>query len=209
MKITKERIVSVVICFFIERKKISYYALAEKTGVDQKSIKEWQMQERKNIRILSVKNLISSLESEISSEVEDFSEYVISELDKDGISSEYTWKIFDNESNISTIIERLLELDISEKKTLQDRIGTANIIRTLKSFLGMYREYFQVNEKPIGEGGDEFVYSPLVYNAKQSKNLDNSISELNYLILKFPSAYYVGIILCNYVIDYSDTKSYN
>lgn len=209
MKITKERIVSVIISFFIERQESSYYALAEKIGVDQKSIKGWHMQERKKIRISSIRHLISSLESEISSEVDDFSEYVISELDKDGISSEYTWKIFNNESNISTIIDRLLELDISEKKTLQDRIGTANIIRTLKSFLGMYREYFQINEKPIGEGGDEFVYSPLVYNAKQSKNLDNSISEINYLILKFPSAYYVGIILCNYVIDYSDTKSYN
>ncbi len=208
MKITKERIASIIIHFFIERKKSSYYALAEKVGVDQKSIKGWDMQERKHIRSLSVKQLISSLESEISSEFEDFSEYVIAELDKDGIKSEYTLEIFDKGTNISSIIERLLELDISERKTLQERIGTANIIRTLKSFLVVYREYFQVNEKAIGEGGDEFVYFPLVYSARQSKKYDNSITDLNYLILKFPSAYYVGIILCNYVIDYSDTKAY-
>ena len=60
MKITKERIVSVIICFFIERKESSYYALAEKIGVDQKSIKGWHMQERKKIRISSIRHLISS-----------------------------------------------------------------------------------------------------------------------------------------------------
>ncbi len=209
MKITKERIASIIIRFFRERRKSSYYALAEKVGVDQKSIKDWEMQERKSIRFSSVMHLVSSLQSDISSIFEDFSEFVIAELDNDGINREYTWKIFDDDRNISTIIERLLELDISEQKTLQEKIGTANIIRTLKSFLVVYREYFQVNEKGIGEGGDESVYYSLVYNARQSMDCDNSISELNYLILKFPSAYYVGIILCNYVIDYSDTDAYN
>ena len=209
MKITKERIASIVICFFKEQKKFSYYALAEKVGVDQKSIKNWAMQERKSIRLSSVMNLVSSLQSDISSVFEDFSEFVIAELDKDGISREYTWKIFNDDRNISTIIERLLELDISEQKTLQEKIGTANIIQTLKSFLVVYREYFQVSEKGIGEGEDEFVYFPLVYITRQSKDFDNSISDLNYLILKFPNSYYVGIILCNYVIDYSDSRVYN
>ncbi|MCM1231553.1 MAG: hypothetical protein NC123_12095 [Butyrivibrio sp.] len=208
MKITKEKIVSIIIRFFTERKKTSYYTLAEKVGVDQKSIKEWEMQERKNIRNLSAKQLISGLESDISSEFENFSEYVIAELGKDGIKGEYIWEIFDKDTNIFSIIEQLQELDISEQKTIQESIGTANIIRILKSFLVVYREYFQVNEKAIGEGGDEFVYFPLIYSASQAKNCDNFITDRNYLVLKFPSAYYVGIILCNYVIDYSDTKAY-
>ena len=209
MKITKERIASIIIRFFKEQKKYTYYALAEKVEVDQKSIKDWERQERKEIRFSSFSNLISNLQDDISLVFEDFSEFFISELDKDGINREYTWKIFDDDRNISTIIGRLLELDISEQKSLQKIIGTANIIQILKSFLGVYREYFQVSEKVIGEGGDEFVYYPLIYNARQSKNIGNSISDLNYLILKFPNAYYVGIILCNYVIDYSDSNAYD
>ena len=209
MKITKERIASIIIRFFKEQKKYSYYALAAKVGVDQKSIKGWERQERENIRFSSVTQLASSLQNDISSVFEDFSEFVISELDKNGINREHTWKIFVDDRNISTIIEQLLELDISEQKTLQKRIGTANIIQILKSLLGVYREYFQVSEKGIGEGGDEFVYSPLVYCTRQSRNIEKSISDLNYLILKFPNAYYVGIILCNYVIDYSDFSAYN
>lgn len=205
MKTTKERIVSIIIRFFIERNKISYYTLSVRVGVDQKSIKDWGMQKRKSIRNSSIKQLVNGLEGEIASEFENFSEYVIAELDKDGISSEYTWEIFNNTTDIYSIIEQLLGLDIPEQKTLQERIGTSNIIRTLKSFLVVYREYFQVSEKVIGEG----EYYPLVYCDKQSKNCDNSITDLNYLILKFPSAYYIGIILCNYVIDYSKDRDYN
>lgn len=209
MKTTKEKIASIIIRYFIEQKRYSYYTLAAKVEVDQKSIKGWERQERKNIHFNSFTQLTSRLQKDISSDFKDFSEFVIEELDKDGINREFTWKIFEDDSNISTIVERLLKQDIAEKKTLQEKLGTANIIQILKSFLGVYREYFQVNEKGIGEGGDEFVYYPLVYSARKSKSFENSISDLNYLILKFPNAYYVGIILCNYVIDYSNYSAYS
>lgn len=83
------------------------------------------------------------------------------------------------------------------------------LIEKCGNILDRYREYFQVSENGIGEGEGEFVYSPLVYSTRQSRNIEKSISDLNYLILKFPNAYYVGIILCNYVIDYSDFSVYN
>lgn len=209
MKITKERIASIIILFLKERRNFSYYALADKAGVDQKSIKDWEMRERKSIRSSSFDNLVSNLQNEISLAFKEFSEFVITELDNDGISKEYTWKIFDGTRDISNIVRQLLELDISEKKTLQEKIGTANIIRTLKVFLSAYREYFQVNERGIGEAEAEFIYSPLVYSVRQSNDFENSVPDLNYLILKFPNAYNVGIVLSNYAIDYSDSKAYS
>lgn len=207
MKISKERIISIIILFFKERKKLTDYALSEKVGVDPKSIKDWANQERDCVRNDSVTNLVLNLQNDIASEFENFSEFVIAELEKDGINKEFIWKIFDEGEHISNILEQLLELDISEKKTLQENIGTANIIRTLKSFLVVYREYFQVSEKGIGE--EKSMYFPLIYSNRHSDDVKKSISEPIYLILKFPNAYYVGIILCNYIVDYSDSRAYN
>lgn len=210
MRITEEKFVSIIIQFFKERKNLSFYALAEKVGVDQKSIKGWYMLHRKSIRSESVKQLISCLQNDISSDFEEFSEFAIEELDKDGISREYTWEIFSNNyKNIITIKEQLLKLDIPEQKYLQEKIGTANVISILKSFLVVYREYFQVIEKNIGEGDIEFVYYRLIYCDRQSRNLKKYVPDLNYLIVRFPNAYYVGIILSNYVIDYYDKDAYD
>lgn len=121
MKITKERIASIIILFLKERRNFSYYALADKAGVDQKSIKDWEMRERKSIRSSSFDNLVSNLQNEISLAFKEFSEFVITELDNDGISKEYTWKIFDGTRDISNIVRQLLELDISEKKLCRKR----------------------------------------------------------------------------------------
>lgn len=209
MKIAKERIVSIIIRFFKERKKLSNYKLAKEVEVDQKSLKAWELQERESIHFSSVEHLLSGLQSDISSTFEEFSEFVIAELEKFGVSREYTWKIFDVDRNIFTIVEQLLEIEIFRQKTLQEEIGTSNIIQKLKNFFASYREYFQVNEKGINEGEAEFVYSPLVYSSRQSKEVECFVHDLNYLILKFPNAYYVGIILSNYVIDYSDARAYS
>lgn len=210
MRITEEKFVSIIIQFFKERKNLSFYALAEKIKVDQKSIKDWYMLQRKSIRSDSIKQLIVHLQNDISSDFEEFSEFAVEELDKEGISREYTWKIFSsNDKDISTIKEQLLKLDIPEQKYLQEKIGTANIIRILKSFLIMYREYFQIIEKNIGEGDVEFVYRRLIYSDKQSKDLKKYVPDLNYLVVRFPNAYYVGVILSNYVIDWYDKDAYD
>jgi len=207
MKITNEKIASVIIRFFNEQKKISYYMLSKKIEIDPKSIKAWAMQKHRCIRPSSFKHLVSMLEEDILLDFKEFSEFAIIELDNNRINREYIRAIFNNDRNISTIVEQLLELDIPEQKYMQEKIGTANIIENLKSFLVVYREYFQLIEKGIVEGEVGLVYSSLVY-IRQSENSKNFIPELNYLILKFPNAYYVGIILCNYVIDYSNTKEY-
>lgn len=212
MKITEEKLVSIIISFFIEQKDLSYYKLQKKTQFDPKTLKAWHLQERKCIRPDSVKQLISSLQNDISSAFEEFSEFIIKELENSGINREFTWKIFDNNNrNISSIKKQLLELDIPEKKYMQETIGTSNIIGTLKSFLTVYREYFQVNERGIGEGEGEieFVYYPLVYCNRQSTAFENSVPDPNSLVLKFPNAYHVGIILSNYTVDYTAPSKYD
>lgn len=209
MKITEAKIVSIIISFFIDRKNFKYYSIDKKTGINQKTIKNWHLQKHKELRSGSFNQLISGLQNDISSVFDEFSEFVIEELANDGIMPEYTRTIFENNSsNISMIQKQLLELDISEQKYLQETIGTANIIEILKSFLTVYREYFQVSEKSLGEGEVEFVYYPLVYHNEQSEDFENIVPNLNYLVLKFPNAYYVGIILSNYVINYTSPTKY-
>lgn len=209
MKITEARIVSIIISFFIDRKNLKYYSIVKKTGIDQKTIKDWHLQKRKELRSGSFNQLISGLQNDIFSVFEEFSEFVIEELANDGIMMEYTRKIFEsNGRDISMIQKQLLELDIPEQKYLQETIGTANIIEILKSFLTVYREYFQVSEMSLGEGEVEFVYYPLVYCNKQLEDFENIVPDLNYLVLKFPNSYYVGIILSNYVIDYTSPSKY-
>lgn len=209
MKITRKMIISIIVRFFLERKNLSYYSLSIKTDTDQKSIKAWEMQEREIIRPTSFKHLVCSLRDEINSEFEEFSVFFINELERAGISTKYTHGIFNNTPDIIPVIEQLLQLNISEPKFLQEELGTASIIRTLKNLLSPYREYFQINEKLIGETESEFVYAPLIYNANHLTDSSASISELNYIILKFPNAYHIGIILSNHTIDYSKPTEYN
>lgn len=209
VKITEERIVSIIIGFFIDRKTLKYYSINKKTDIDPKTLKDWHLQKRKKIRSGSVNQLISGLQNDISSVFEEFSEFAIEELANDGILKEYTRKIFGNNGkDVSMIITQLLELDVPEQEYLQETVGTANIIEILKSFLNVYREYFQVSEKSLGDAEVEFIYYPLVHSNKQPKDFENIVPNLNYLVLKFPNAYYVGIILSNYVIDYTVHSKY-
>lgn len=204
MNITKERIISIIISYFIERKKLSHYKLATKVQVDQKSIKAWAKKERPNIQWESVNSLITGLEDDIEKEFKLLSQFIISELAKDGIDKEYTWKIINENKDMLVIIEKLQELDVAKQKYMQEELGIAPIIESLKNFLSAYREYFQVNEKRIGEGKNESKYASLICNPKRTKNSAGGIS---YLVLKFQNAYNVGIILSNYIIDYTDSDS--
>lgn len=204
MNITKERIISIIISYFIERKKLSPYKLATKVQVDQKSIKAWAKKERPNIQWESVNCLITGLKDDIEKEFKLLSEFIISELAKDGIDKEYTWKIINENKDMLVIIEKLQELDVAKQKYMQEELGIAPIIESLKKFLSAYREYFQVNEKRIGEGKNESKYASLICNPKRTKN---STGGFSYLVLKFQNAYNVGIILSNYIIDYTDSYS--
>lgn len=202
MNITKERIISIIINYFIEQKNISPYSLANKVDVDQKSITAWAKEERSTIQGGSVDSLISGLKVDIEKEFKGISEFIISELAKDGIDKEYTWKIINENKDMLVIIKELQKLDVAQQKYLQEELGISPIIENLKNFLLGYREYFQVNEKRIGEGKNESKYASLICDPKRTKNSTGGIS---YLVLKFQNAYNVGIILSNYIIDYTDS----
>lgn len=209
MKITEIRIVSIIISFFIDQKKFTYYSISTITGLDQKTLKDWHLQKRKRIRFGSFDQLISGLQNNIFAVFEEFSEFFIEKLANDGIMMECVRKIFEsNGRNISMIQKQLLELDIPEQKYLQETIGTANIIEILKSLLSVYKDYFQVSEKSLGAGEVEVAYNSPVYRNKQSKDFENIVPELNYLVLKFPNSYCVGIILSNYVTDALTSPKY-
>lgn len=94
---------------------------------------------------------------------------------------------------------------------MQDRIGTENIIQKVKVLLSPFRDYFQVSEQVIHdtENGFEPAYAPLIYSSRYTSSQIHGVSQLNYLILKFPNTYHVGILLSNYSIDYSDTSKFS
>lgn len=208
MVITRERIVSIVISFFTKQKEYSYYLMAEKIGADQKSIKGWERQERGFIRIASFESIIHSLQDDISVDFEEFSEFFMCELDNDGISKEYTQEVFSKTIDLSVIVEQLLNLDVSKQKLLQEKLGTESIIRNLRKLFAPYRDYFQINEKGICENEIDYAYAPLVHNGKQTVELLCSETEINYLILKFPNSYNIGIVLSNYTIDANNKTQY-
>ena len=208
MNITKERLTSILIRYFTNIKKLSYYSLAEKTQIDQKSIKAWALQERESIRYSSVNTLITKLEDDILNEFKLFADFMIQELEKDGITRDYIKDIIFNCKNISIFFTELQKVDISSPPlTLQERLGTSGIIQDIKTFLSSYRDYFQVNDKTISENDTEDYFSSLIYNPKFKEiSASPSVTEANYLIIKFPNAYHVCVILSNYSIDYSDCK---
>ena len=45
MNITNEKLASIIIRFLKEKQNLTYYSISEKTGADQKSIKEWELQQ--------------------------------------------------------------------------------------------------------------------------------------------------------------------
>ena len=207
MDITREKIISIIVRFFTMKKNLTYYSLNNKTGVDQKSIKAWEMQMHKRVRTSSFESFVLALQDDISSSFEEFAEFFIKELENDGIIRENIQEIFNNTKNMLSITEQLLQLDIATPKFMQDKIGTANIIRTLKILFSPYRDYFQISESGIGETELSHIYEPLVYTTGSSEDPTSSVSELNYLVVKFPNAYHVGIILSNHTIDYCDKKA--
>lgn len=208
MKITELKIVSIIINFLLEQNKESYYSLAKKTQFDPKTIAGWSS-ETQGIRPSSLIQLMPRLQCDISSAFERFSEFAMKELDNNGISREFTRKIFnDNDKDISKIVKQLTELDITEKVYKQDILGTRNIITVLKTFLSAYKEYFQISEKNTGEESTSF-FSPFIHNKQKLAYSQNYVPKFNNLILKFPCNYSVGIILSNYVMDYSDGEQYN
>ena len=201
-------LLSIILKYFNEKKKISFYELKKKTGKDRKSLKAWSDQKNQHVQTKSFDAVVNTLQNEIAVHFNDFSEYTLSVLENNSIIREYVQEIFDDNKSIQTIIDQLLLLDFSEGYYLQDRIGTKNIIQKAKVLLSPFRDYFQVSEQVIhdNENGLEPTYAPLIYSSGYTSQPIHGGSQLNYLILKFPNAYHVGILLSNYLIDYSDTS---
>lgn len=206
MKITKELLLSIILKYFNERMEISFYELQKKTDKDIKSLQAWSKQKNKRVQTKSFNAVVNTLQDEITLHFNDFSEYALSILENSGINKEYVLEIFNDNKSIKNIIDQLLLLDFSEEYYLQDRIGTENIIQKAKVLLSPFRDYFQVSEQVIhdNENGLEPAYAPLVYSSKYISQPIHGVSQLNYLILKFPNSYHIGILLSNYPIDYSD-----
>lgn len=85
------------------------------------------------------------------------------------------------------------------------------LFKRLKYCFPPFRDYFQVSEQVIHdtENGFEPAYAPLIYSSRYTSSQIHGVSQLNYLILKFPNTYHVGILLSNYSIDYSDTSKFS
>ncbi len=206
MSISRERLASIAIRYFTKIKNMSYYAVADIAMSDQKSIKAWEKMKRENMRTSSLTSLISKLEDNIKEDYAGFSEFLFQELENDGISRDYVKDIVFNSTDVPNVFLELQKVDLSIPLPYQERLGTAGIVQDVKSFLSPYREYFQINDKYLGENDNEDYFSSLIYNPKFSETSDSSVKELNYIVIKFPNAYHVGIILSNYAIDYSDGK---
>ncbi len=208
MKITKELLLSIILNFFNVKKEISFYELEKKTGKDIKSLQAWSTQKTRRVQPRNFNAVVTALQSEISLHFDDFSEYTLSVLENSGFVREYIQEIFDDTKPIQNIIDQLLLLDFSEEYYLQDRIGTEKIIQKAKILLSPFREYFQVSDQVINdnENGLDPAYAPLIYSSEYTSQPLHGVKQLNYLILKFPNAYHVAIVLSNYTIDYSDTS---
>lgn len=206
MMIKKEKIASIIVRFF-KKNGYTYYKLSGIMEVDQKSIKDWET-EKHIIRDSSFHKLLETLKNKFNLEFKEFFDFLEKELNNAGIDRDYIREIIGNNIDISYVVNELMKSPISnlERKKLQDNLGTANIIQILKDFFFQYQDYFQVSEKIIDETEAEMAYSPLIYNSNSDDK--NSIKSINYLILKFANNYQVGIVLSNYIIDYS-SKEYN
>lgn len=211
MKITKELLLSIILKYFYEKKEMSFYELKKKTDKDIKSLQAWSGQKNQHVQTRNFNAVVNALQNEISLHFDDFSKYALSVLEKNGIIREYVQEVFDDNKPIQNIINQLLLLDFSEGYYLQDRIGTENIIQKVKVLLSPFRDYFQVSEQVIHdtENGFEPAYAPLIYSSRYTSSQIHGVSQLNYLILKFPNTYHVGILLSNYSIDYSDTSKFS
>lgn len=190
---------------------ITIVELKKKTDKDIKSLQAWSGQKNQHVQTRNFNAVVNALQNEISLHFDDFSKYALSVLEKNGIIREYVQEVFDDNKPIQNIINHLLLLDFSEGYYLQDRIGTENIIQKVKVLLSPFRDYFQVSEQVIHdtENGFEPAYAPLIYSSRYTSSQIHGVSQLNYLILKFPNTYHVGILLSNYSIDYSDTSKFS
>lgn len=207
MKITKEVLLSIILKYFNVKKKISFYELQKKTDKDIKSLQAWSAQKNRRVQQNNFNAVVSALQTEISLYFDEFSKYALSVLENRGFPIEHIQNIFDDTKSVQDIIDQLLLLDFSEEYYLQDRIGTEKIIQKVKILLSPYRDYFQVSDQVINdnENGLTPVYAPLIYSSEYPSQPPHGVKQLNYLILKFPNAYHVAIVLSNHTIDYSDT----
>ena len=208
MKITKELLLSIILKYFNVKREMSFYELEKKTGKDIKSLQAWSTQKNRRVQARNFYAVVNALQSEICLHFEDFSDYTLSVLENSGFSREYIQEIFDDIKPIENIINQLLLLNFSEEYYLQDRIGTEKIIQKVKILLSPFRDYFQVSDQIIHDNENGLVpaYAPLIYSSEYTSQPLHGVKQLNYLILKFPNAYHIAILLSNYAIDYSDTS---
>lgn len=209
MKLSREKLASAILDYFCTNYNLSYFKLAEKTGIDQKTLKKWHINTGATMRSSGFSRLIQALEKDITENFDGFSNFMVNSLENSGIEKRKINSFFTPHKEISVIMNELLELDITSGGYLQDYLGTENIIKNLKFLCSQYREFFQISDQIIGEGDATMAYAPLAYTTKHLDTGKHLAKELNYVILKFPKSYHVCILLTNYQFDFSNRENYN
>ena len=109
MIITKELLLSIILKYLNEKREVSFYELEKITGKDRKSLHAWAIQKNRHVQTRSFNTVINALQNEIYTHFDDFSEYTLLMLEKNGITRDYVQEIFDDDNSIKKIINKYVQ----------------------------------------------------------------------------------------------------
>lgn len=200
--ISKEKITSIILNYFNEKKGWTPYRLKKQIGVEQKTVTKWMQETDRSFMRKSSFDLVNEkLGNEICTLYVEFREYFIDKIEKTEADTEGIVEILrnnepENAEEVDVLINKILEQNNHAQPKMQEILGRSNIINSLEELLMQYKEYFQIAEKSNVENmiNDDGLFK-------------ETIEELgDFLIVKFPGRYSIGILLANYKIDYTVEK---
>lgn len=200
--ISKEKITSIILNYFNEKKGWTPYRLKKQIGVEQKTVRKWMQETDRSFMRKSSFDLVNEkLGNEICTLYVEFREYFIDKIEKTEADTEGIVEILrnnepENAEEVDVLINKILEQNNHAQPKMQEILGRSNIINSLEELLMQYKEYFQIAEKSNVENmiNDDGLFK-------------ETIEELgDFLIVKFPGRYSIGILLANYEIDYTVEK---
>lgn len=200
--ISKEKITSIILNYFNEKKGWTPYRLKKQIGVEQKTVRKWMQETDRSFMRKSSFDLVNEkLGNEICTLYVEFREYFIDKIEKTEADTEGIVEILrnnepENAEEVDVLINKILEQNNHAQPKMQEILGRSNIINSLEELLMQYKEFFQIAEKSNVENmiNDDGLFK-------------ETIEELgDFLIVKFPGRYSIGILLANYEIDYTVEK---
>lgn len=182
--ITKEWMASIIVKYCIECRQISKFKLKDILCFEIKTLGKWEKMQTQSIRSDNFDQLLKNFQENILKDDTGFASYLQSKL-KENDYGKLMINWYGNDFILK--IHELLETDYDKCECyLQDELGTANIIRVLKSLMMRYREFIDFHEET--EIIDDAV-----------KDILFGGERLNFFILKFTNAYNVGVVLSNQI----------